>query len=289
MVTDDFVDNFLFESKEGYCTSFAASMVVMLRIVDIPCRYVVGYNTQLSFSPSNEPIAVTDYDKHAWVEIASAEFGFLPIDPTPLSYSDEGSVSTEPDSILDEIIEEEGTNADFQIEENSELIEETPLPDNNSQESAAEDAHETDSRFNLSAFWKRYETYFYSFGSMLLLLSSITLFIHYRRKRILNTLSSSDPLRLYNLLLKLLKRFRVYKSDSETVREFFTRLQTQDNLSPLLQSVEVDKFVKPIEERLYSKNSLNECSSDCTALTDLTRDIYQKIRSRKLLFKGGSS
>ena len=39
----DFVEYFLFETREGFCTHYASSMVLMLRSIDIPCRYVTGY------------------------------------------------------------------------------------------------------------------------------------------------------------------------------------------------------------------------------------------------------
>lgn len=41
--SDDFVDGFLFEIKEGYCDYFSTSMAVMLRSVGVPTRWVKGY------------------------------------------------------------------------------------------------------------------------------------------------------------------------------------------------------------------------------------------------------
>lgn len=39
----DFVDYFLFESKEGYCTYYATAMTILLRCVEVPTRYVEGF------------------------------------------------------------------------------------------------------------------------------------------------------------------------------------------------------------------------------------------------------
>lgn len=39
----EFVDNFLFNEKSGYCTYFATACTVMLRIAGIPSRYAEGY------------------------------------------------------------------------------------------------------------------------------------------------------------------------------------------------------------------------------------------------------
>ncbi|MBO1913308.1 transglutaminase domain-containing protein, partial [Microvirga sp. 3-52] len=39
----DYVDQFLFETKNGYCDNFSTSMVVMLRTIGIPARWVKGF------------------------------------------------------------------------------------------------------------------------------------------------------------------------------------------------------------------------------------------------------
>jgi transglutaminase-like putative cysteine protease len=40
---DDYVDQFLFETLRGYCDNYSTSMVVLLRSVGIPSRWVKGY------------------------------------------------------------------------------------------------------------------------------------------------------------------------------------------------------------------------------------------------------
>lgn len=40
---DDYVDQFLFETKRGYCDNFSTSMTVMLRTLGIPARWVKGF------------------------------------------------------------------------------------------------------------------------------------------------------------------------------------------------------------------------------------------------------
>ncbi|MDB5085580.1 MAG: transglutaminase protein, partial [Bacilli bacterium] len=39
----DFVDHFLFESKQGYCDHFSTAMVILARSLGIPARWVKGY------------------------------------------------------------------------------------------------------------------------------------------------------------------------------------------------------------------------------------------------------
>src|SRR5690606_5925438 len=40
---EDFVDQFLFETKRGYCNHFSSAMVVLLRAAGIPARWVKGF------------------------------------------------------------------------------------------------------------------------------------------------------------------------------------------------------------------------------------------------------
>ncbi len=39
---EDYVDQFLFETKMGYCDNFSSAMVVLLRSAGIPARWVKG-------------------------------------------------------------------------------------------------------------------------------------------------------------------------------------------------------------------------------------------------------
>lgn len=79
----DFVENFLFSEKQGYCTYFATSMTVLLRSLGIPARYVEGY--VLPEKSSNDRVyTVTNRNAHAWVEVYFEGFGWLIFEPTPV-------------------------------------------------------------------------------------------------------------------------------------------------------------------------------------------------------------
>ncbi|MBY9079822.1 hypothetical protein KIH86_09500 [Paenibacillus sp. HN-1] len=80
----DFVDDFLFEEKKGYCAHFASAMTVLLRSVGIPARFVQGYSTGKPVGgPGAHRYAVTEGDAHAWVEVYFPGAGWVPFDPTP--------------------------------------------------------------------------------------------------------------------------------------------------------------------------------------------------------------
>ena len=75
------VDEFWFDRKLGFCEHFAASMVVMLRAMQVPARVVTGY---LGADPA--PVdgwhIVRQSNAHAWVEYWQAGVGWLRSDPT---------------------------------------------------------------------------------------------------------------------------------------------------------------------------------------------------------------
>ncbi|MCL1862613.1 MAG: transglutaminase-like domain-containing protein, partial [Defluviitaleaceae bacterium] len=77
-----FVDFFLFEGQEGYCTYFASAMAVMARIAGVPSRYVEGFVTPPPVA-LGEPVAITNRMAHAWVEVYLEGFGWKTIEATP--------------------------------------------------------------------------------------------------------------------------------------------------------------------------------------------------------------
>lgn len=81
-LNSDFVDYFLFDEKEGYCTYFASAMVVMCRITGIPARYIEGFVVPAS-AQGNSKVEIKNSDAHAWVEIYFDNIGWVTFDPTP--------------------------------------------------------------------------------------------------------------------------------------------------------------------------------------------------------------
>lgn len=77
----DFVDYFLFDLKEGYCTYFATAMTMMVRSIGVPARYVEGYILPPT-AKSNKTFEVTNEQAHAWVEVYFEGIGWIPFEPT---------------------------------------------------------------------------------------------------------------------------------------------------------------------------------------------------------------
>ncbi|RXT05176.1 transglutaminase family protein [Ammoniphilus sp. CFH 90114] len=82
---EDFVDQFLFESKRGYCDHFSSAMAVLLRASGIPARYVKGFSTGDMTRKDDNVYEVTMRNKnaHSWVEVYFSGYGWVPFEPTP--------------------------------------------------------------------------------------------------------------------------------------------------------------------------------------------------------------
>lgn len=81
----DYVDQFLFETKQGYCDNFSTSMAVMLRTIGIPTRWVKGY-TEGEFKGAGKTklykYEITNNNAHSWVEVYFPQVGWVPFEPT---------------------------------------------------------------------------------------------------------------------------------------------------------------------------------------------------------------
>ncbi|WP_442603651.1 DUF4129 domain-containing transglutaminase family protein [Paenibacillus sp. KN14-4R] len=99
--SDDFVDQFLFETQEGYCDYFSTAMVVMARSIGMPARWVKGFTSGVSErsdlqesirsrsamqSPTDpngeETYVIRNADAHSWAEVYFPGWGWIPFEAT---------------------------------------------------------------------------------------------------------------------------------------------------------------------------------------------------------------
>ena len=82
----DFIDYFLFDSKEGYCTSFATSMAVLSRCIGLPSRYVEGFVVKFENKDNDGFYPVKNSQAHAWAEVYIKGVGWIPFEATAPFY-----------------------------------------------------------------------------------------------------------------------------------------------------------------------------------------------------------
>jgi transglutaminase-like putative cysteine protease len=75
------VDEFLFDTRQGFCEHFASAFVFLLRALDVPARVVTGYQGG-ELNPVDGYMTVRQSDAHAWAEVWLAGRGWVRVDPT---------------------------------------------------------------------------------------------------------------------------------------------------------------------------------------------------------------
>lgn len=75
------LDDFLFESKTGYCVQFAGAFTVLARSLGIPARLALGYTP--GRLTEDGYFSVTGKNAHAWPEVRLADNRWVAFEPTP--------------------------------------------------------------------------------------------------------------------------------------------------------------------------------------------------------------
>ncbi|MES2901101.1 MAG: DUF3488 and transglutaminase-like domain-containing protein [Pseudomonadota bacterium] len=75
------VDEFMYQTKRGFCEHYSSAFVFMMRAADVPARVVVGYQGG-QMNPVDGYMTVRQLDAHAWAEVWIAQRGWVRVDPT---------------------------------------------------------------------------------------------------------------------------------------------------------------------------------------------------------------
>lgn len=106
----DYVDQFLFDTKIGYCDNFSTSMVVLLRSEGIPARWVKGFAPGEVVDRQNGlPVyEVTNNNAHSWVEAYFPGTGWMTFEPT-IGFSNAVNINYDIDTERDNLEAPENT------------------------------------------------------------------------------------------------------------------------------------------------------------------------------------
>jgi transglutaminase-like putative cysteine protease len=77
----DSIDDFLFQTRQGFCEHYASAFVVLMRAAGLPARVVTGYQGG-EFNPVDRYYTVRQSDAHAWAEVWLENRGWVRVDPT---------------------------------------------------------------------------------------------------------------------------------------------------------------------------------------------------------------
>jgi len=77
----DTADEFLFETRQGFCEHFSSAFTVLMRAAGVPTRIVTGYQGG-ELNPFDQFMVVRQSDAHAWSEVWIEGRGWVRVDPT---------------------------------------------------------------------------------------------------------------------------------------------------------------------------------------------------------------
>ena len=75
------MDQFLFETRRGFCEHYASAFTLLMRAAGIPARVVTGYQGG-ELNPYTGQFVVRQRDAHAWAEVWLEGRGWTRVDPT---------------------------------------------------------------------------------------------------------------------------------------------------------------------------------------------------------------
>ncbi|WP_226035460.1 DUF4129 domain-containing transglutaminase family protein [Aquibacillus saliphilus] len=274
---EDYVDQFLFETKVGYCDNFSTSMVVMLRTLGIPARWVKGFTSGEMLVGEDKPggvpsdmevYEISNSNAHSWVEVYFPDVGWVPFEPTqgfsnPVDFYQEQDQTeeTETESVAEQDEEEENEEdfaGNFQ-----------DFPEDFEQELAGNSGAKN---YDTSRNWIVIIS-----GVVVLILASLSLYLtRYRFMSLMmirkykNKNGVVAAQKEYHYLLKLLDHKGYKREKGQTLREYARFVDRE------LQTTDMSRFTYFYERMIYRNE---QDSSQNKQITELWENLIRQSLS----------
>ncbi|MER2121338.1 MAG: transglutaminaseTgpA domain-containing protein [Solibacillus sp.] len=237
----DYVDQFLFETRLGYCDNFSTSMVVMLRSIGIQARWVKGFSSgeRIASQDGMFTYQVTNNDAHSWVEAYIDGIGWMPFEPT-IGFSNPMNINYD---------------VDFEAPEEEQLPEmeepEAPQPELEEKDTTKQSTNGTS-----GIDWSKFKWVLY--GLLALVVIGITiawkkrgkwqpkLAVQMNRSKLDKAASFEEA---YFVLLKQLERIHLKRGQDETLQQFAMRVDRQ------LDTTKMSELTAFYERLIYAKKT----------------------------------
>ena len=249
----DYVDQFLFDTKVGYCDNFSTAMVVMLRAVDIPARWVKGFVTGErveSYQDGTALYDITNNEAHSWVEAYIDGIGWVPFEPT-IGYANPADINFDTPSEDDAMLPEELDDVPKEPEQPEELPKDQTI---------AEPVVE-DKKVKVNLAW---------LGIVAIVLAVIAiiaaLILWFTRKKWLpkyyirqyrkNAPNEDNYVSAYDRLLKQLANYGIKRQKDQTLSSYAIEVDkyfTTDNMTKLTAVYEKLIYAKGIDPSEFEK------------------------------------
>ncbi|MGG0130313.1 transglutaminase TgpA family protein [Bacillus tropicus] len=243
----DYVDQFLFDTKSGYCNNFSTSMIVLLRSAGIPARWVKGYtegtlDNTLVGAEGEDVYKIANDNAHSWVEVYFPGYGWIPFEPTKGFTNPYNFINNTPAPTLQNSEETNSQNAQMHQRNNEAKL-----------KSLIEDTEETPTNKITNA--KNKFSWWYVFLSTIPIsiigytlfatrMKWITFFIilYYKYRK-----DDAVFTKAYNALLKQFARIGIQRGESQTFREYALHVDT------LYNSADMQQLTFSYENAMYQK------------------------------------
>ncbi|ARJ21838.1 protease [Bacillus mycoides] len=246
----DYVDQFLFDTKSGYCNNFSTSMIVLLRSAGIPARWVKGFTegtleNTLASTDGENVYKIANNNAHSWVEVYFPGYGWIPFEPTkgftnPYNFTNNTPASTsqnnEVNNSNNEPIHQRNNEAKLKS-----LIE-------NTEETSTKKI--TNSKNDFSWWYVFLSTIPISIIGYILFTTRmkwitffIILFYKYRK-------DDAVYQKAYGALLKQFARIGIPRGESQTFREYALHIDT------LYNSADMQQLTFSYENAMYQKEQV---------------------------------
>ena len=262
----DYVDQFLFDTKVGYCDNFSTSMVVMLRTIGIPARWVKGFAPgELGRNENKESVyKITNNEAHSWVEAYMPGVGWMPFEPT-IGFGGASSIEYDIELELD----------DPEVPEMPELEREKLKQEAKPKEEKKESAFEFNKFFDSIKQWIVAKKWI-----LLVILTALTFFsslLYRRRRKWLPKLlvryyrfGANDwekYSKQYGSLLKQLQRFGFQRKNGETLFKYAIQVDAHFGGDTM------QKLTTAYEKGVYGENRIEH---DWERLQELWEDLINR-------------
>ncbi|MQG20497.1 MAG: transglutaminase domain-containing protein [SAR202 cluster bacterium] len=232
-VGSDGVEYFLFEARRGYSDYYASAMVMMLRSVGIPARFVTGYLPG-EFDAEERHFIVRENDAHSWAEVYFPPYGWIAFEPTNIvpvsSLGSPRSIEQRDVAVDQNTFSTEGLMLD--------IDDETALGDEALDEELSDVRQPDIVSDQLPIF--------------ALILIGFLLIGYVGRRYLRSRLATQNATQNYNLLILIARFGRVGPEFNETLGEYKARLQS---VAPK-HSIMIDSILEGYEAALFGRSPI---------------------------------
>lgn len=271
---EDYVDQFLFDTKKGYCDNYSTSMVVLLRTLGIEARWVKGFTEGKQVDEEDidgdiyNVYEVASNNAHSWVEVYFPGSGWIPFEPTQ-GFSNLADFHQDPERRENNRLPELPQDKKEELEEdqdNQKTKEDRADKDESKQESEIENSVEN----NLVKWLVILVGVLVVAGSIVLYMQRDRLLIRHWSRQLDTKPNEETYERSFAYLLTLLRRNNLGKTDDETLREYARRVDEAYEMSAMREWVSI------YERYLYSNESIELSQAE---LKKLWETIVNRIQA----------